>query len=76
MSSVRTNKTPIHCPSDGCYNIGAEAFGINLRRFGIRDLYLEDMRQLPKFVGKNIKLHCRECGHAFTLQNYDFSITH
>lgn len=68
MNSIRTNKTLIHCPSDGCYNIGARVFGINLRRFGIRNLYIEDMRQLSKFVGKkNIKLHCRECGRAFTL---------
>lgn len=60
-------KTPILCPNDGCYNIGAKVFGINLRKLGIRDLYLEDMRQLSKFVGKNIKFYCRECGRAFTL---------
>lgn len=61
-------KTPILCPNDGCYNIGAKVFGINLRRLGIRNLYLEAMRRLSKFVGKkNIKLHCRECGRAFTL---------
>lgn len=48
--------------------IGAEVFGIDLRSLGIRNLYLEDMKRLAKFVGKkNIKLHCRECGREFTL---------
>lgn len=68
MNSVRTHKTLIYCPQDGCNNIGAEVFGIDLRSLGIRNLYLEDMKRLAKFVGKkNIRLHCRECGYAFTL---------